>query len=135
MLKVEIKRDLMLHYDTIQSEIDIEVQRQLVKLEKLGMLKNNDLLEKNELMINQVKNIYDMSMNQVNDYFKTINDETTNKDQLKKDILSKYCIFISKSNVSYKFKDKLAIGILIISDSYLNSSQTNYVRYKITLFF
>ena len=135
MLKVEIKRDLMLHYDTIQSEIDIEVQRQLVKLEKLGMLKNNDLLEKNELMINQVKNIYDMSMNQVNDYFKTINDETANKDQLKKDILSKYCIFISKSNVSYKFKDKLAIGILIISDSYLNSSQTNYVRYKITLFF
>ena len=70
MLKTEIKNDLMFYYDTIQSEIDIEVQRQILKLEKSGLMRNINaenkiLIEKNEFLIDQVKAIFDVSINQI----------------------------------------------------------------------
>lgn len=133
-LKSDIKLDLINYYDSIKFEIDIIAQKQLSTNEKSSSnLKNEqeNLIELNKYLIERVDCLFDSNCIQIDEYFSKITNRNENdaKENVKINALKNYCSFISNACLKKEYKNKNQIGLLIITDWYLDQNQLNYIKY------
>ena len=154
-VKEKIKRDLINYYDSLKSDIDIDIQETLIKESTLNENLKNELIEINKKLIDKVDLNLNQSMDEINKYFSSllqltslfsnINDlnnffddshgillNNSNKIDLtsiKMTALNKYCIYIKRAKINAKFANgKFPIGILISFDWYPTENQLNYTK-------
>jgi hypothetical protein len=154
-VKEKIKRDLINYYDSLKSDIDIDIQETLIKESTLNENLKNELIEINKKLIDKVDLNLNQSMDEINKYFSSllqltslfsnINDlnnffddshgiflNNSNKIDLtsiKMTALNKYCIYINRAKINAKFANgKFPIGILISFDWYPTENQLNYAK-------
>jgi hypothetical protein len=124
-LRGELKLFLIEYFDGVQFEIDIEAQKLLEKLED-GSQKREAVLKMNLDMVDKVKEIYEKNSKAVDDYFNSREQlETNNLEELKSIILNGFCIFYSKEDNDWTC---IIMGMLIVTDFYLDQNQLNYLR-------
>ena len=145
-LKEKIKRDLINHYDLVKSQIDIDIQENFIKPD--SNLADNliyELVELNKELIDKVDSNSDQSMNEINNYFNSLNNLYSNIEDLnsfkllnksidessiKMTALNKYCLYISKANLNSIFSNgKIRHGILISLNWYPSENEVNYTKY------
>ncbi len=122
-LRGQLKLYLIEYFDGVKFEIDIQAQILLEKLED-GSQKREDVLNMNLKMVDKVKAIHDKNSKAVDDYFDSRDQvETNNLEELKDIILNGFCFFFKKED------DTLLLGMLIVTDWYLDLNQLNYLRF------
>lgn len=127
-LKAEIKLDLINYYDTIKFDIDIKAQELLLN-ESVEENVRNDILKLNMDLIDRVEDIFAENLKVINKYFDQENNlkSSLDKEKIKMDALPSYCYYL---NVDFLRKKINLLGILVISDWYLDKNQINYLRVK-----
>jgi hypothetical protein len=136
-LKSDIKLDLINYYDSIKFEIDIIAQKQLIVFEKNSPnLKHEreNLIVLNKYLIEKIEFLFDSNCYQINEYFSKINDDYDDENQfffkenVKINALKNYCAFLSNANLKKEFKDRNQIGLLVLTDWYLDENQLKYIK-------
>ncbi len=127
--KHDIKVELILHYDTIKSDIDIQSQKLLIDLTEEE--KRKEILNLNELLIEKVNEIFEKNMMETDSYFSDENhfivcDELV--EDIKTKAFKKYCLFIDGECLRNGLKESNSVGILIISDFYFNQDQQSFIK-------
>ena len=134
LLKGQLKRYLIDYFDGVQFEIDIQAQKLLEKLED-GSKKREDVLKMNLELVDKVKEIYEKNSKAVDDYFNSIDQvETYDSEELKDIILNGFCVFYSKEDHFWS-DDKLLLGMVIVTDFYLDQNQLDYLRCSFFYYF
>jgi hypothetical protein len=127
-IKGEIKQDLINHFDITKNEIDLYAQSQLSSNEKL--LSNLDEKDKfwnvYQNLIFKVDEIFEKNIAKLNDL--DMNNFKSDKELAKQDLINSYCCFIGNDSLKAYFKNKFSVGILIITDWYLNQNEIAYLR-------
>jgi hypothetical protein len=132
-LRGQLKLFLIEYFDGIQFEIDIQAQKLLEKLED-GSKKREDVLKMNLKMVDKVKEIHDKNSKAVDDYFNSRDlVDTNNLEELKAIIFNGFCLFYSKEE-NFWLDTTLLLGILIVTDWYLDQNQMNYLKCLFLLF-
>ena len=128
LLKGQLKRYLIDYFDGVQFEIDIQAQKLLEKLED-GSKKREDVLKMNLELVDKVKEIYEKNSKAVDDYFNSRAQLKTNDlEELKAIIFNGFCVFYSKEDNYWRIEDdKLLLGMLIVTDWYLDQNQLDYL--------
>jgi hypothetical protein len=129
-LKSKLENDLEQYYKNIIDELDNNLNTCFVK--NKGSLNILNLLPKYNQQIYEIGKIRDDSMIQLNEYFSK--SETNNFDLLDQDkentiklkCLKKWCVYISNDKLRIDLKNH--IGLLIITDRYLNIFQLLSIR-------
>ena len=124
----EIKQDLINHFDLTKNGIDLYSQSQLSSNEKL--LSDSNVKDKfwnvYQNLIAKVDEIFEKNIAKIN------NSKTTNfkndKELIKQDIIDSYCYFIDNNSLKPNFKNNFLVGILIVTDWYLNQNEIAYLR-------
>ncbi len=143
-MKSEIKRDLIDYYDMIKSEIDISAQRLLLHIdqpnrpvqlneneEQMEMLRKrrDEIVATNLEFVKWVDKTMDQSLSQVNEFFaKYKAGETIGKEQAKAESLKSFCVFIGNDCLKRELRDGYLIGVLLITDWYLNKNEVQYLK-------
>jgi hypothetical protein len=132
-LRGELKLYLIKYFDGVQSEIDIQAQEKLEKLEDGSEMKD-EVLKLNINMVDKVKEVHDKNSKAVEDYFNSREQlETTDLEELKAKILNGFCVFYNKKD-NFWSDSTLLLGMLIVTDWYLDQNQLNYLRCFILLY-
>ena len=125
-LRGELKLYLIEYFDGVQFEIDIQAQKLLEKLED-GSKMRADVLKMNLIMLDKVKEIYEKNSKAVDEYFNSIDQvETNNLEELKSIIFNGFCVFYNKKD-NFWSDSTLLIGMLIVTDFYLDQNQLDYL--------
>jgi hypothetical protein len=132
--KCEIKLDLINYYDILKSEIDIIAQESMIALERDSQSSDKnkwqEIVDLNKELIDIVESIFNSNCKQIDDYFlsnKRLN--KMDKEAVKTIALSTFCTFISNYNLRNDYRNKNALGLLIVCDWYLDENQLNFVKY------
>ena len=146
-LKSEIKIDLIHYFNEVKSEIDIIAQETLNTID-LNKEKNgtNDseisstkekLLRINTNLVDLVEKIYNEDTIIIEKYFsnniQNIDSVSTNKEKINASELIGYCLFVNKTNLKNELKQKVTLGVLVVTDWYLDQNQRNFIRWLIFL--
>lgn len=147
-IKGELKSELIEYYDLVKTEIDIQAQKQLLELDNLLM--NDDTQKINHIDMNDIENkrkeilkiniefikyvdeLFDKNMNEINCYFTEncpSNMDILNKEEIKSNVLKNYCVFVCNDYLKNDLKDLYLIGVLLITDWYLNKNEVQYLKY------
>ena len=133
-LKAQLKLYLIDYFDGVQFEIDIQAQKKLEKLED-GSEMREDVLNMNLILVDKIKEIHDKNSKAVDDYFNSREQlETNNLEELKAVILNGFCVFFKKEDYFW-LDDKLLLGMLIVTDWYLDQNQLDYLRCSFFYYF
>lgn len=132
----ETKRDLIEYYDLIKSQIDVTSQTLFINIATDHSDIDNDQEDENELTKTQLlemnleyvrvideicdQNMLDLSRDNIKNY--------ENKETLKRDVLTKYCIYIINDELNSKNQSSFPIGSLICCDYYLTKAEDIYIR-------
>jgi hypothetical protein len=138
LLKCQIKLDLINYFDAIKSEIDICAFNVLKDIESSLSTNKSDVLDNvyklNQEMIDIVNKIYENNTICVNDFFQTLTEQeklsmnNLNKNDIKRFVLNGYCFYINIESLKHQFRDGNLLGLLIISDFYLDENLLNFLR-------
>jgi hypothetical protein len=98
----------------------------------------------NKNLINLVEVMFENNIKEIDRYFANIEKEHTNsttnnnndttsnnlndRENIKLKVLTSYCLFISRDKLKDEFKRLVTLGILIITDWYLDENQINFLR-------
>jgi hypothetical protein len=131
-VKGEIKLDLINHYDTLRSEVDIKAQEELMFNHKcLTEAGKQDIINLNLDLIKKLDYIFDLNCKQIDEYFTNTPQqeiEKLDKEEIKALALKHYCAFVSNNVLKNEFKNKNPLGVFIVSDWYLNQNQLDFIR-------
>jgi hypothetical protein len=127
-IKHEIKNELILYYDMIKSDIDIQSQELL--LNTTIKEKREEILYLNELLIEKVDVLFEQNIVETDDYFSNLKDFINDEfvENIRRKAFKQYCLFVDGECLRNQLKESNPIGILIISDFYLNSSQQAFIK-------
>jgi len=127
-LKGQLKLFLIEYFDGVKFEIDIQAQKLLEKLED-GSKMREEVLKMNLDMLDKVKKIYEKNSKAVDDYFDSRDQvETNDLEELKDIIFNGFCVFYSKKD-NFWLDRTLLLGMLIVTDWYLDQNQLNCLKY------
>ena len=121
-----IKLELSSYYDAIKNEIDLTIEKHFFESNITST--NESIQEIYEFFIQKIDNLLQLNMNDCNSFFQ-MNHPSHNAnliEELKLNMLNKYCFYINNTNL--KDKDKNALGILIVADWYLNEIEQYFIR-------
>ncbi len=136
-LRGELKLYLIDYFDGVQFEIDIKAQKLLENLKDESQMRE-DVLNMNLVMLNKVKEIYENNSKAIDDYFNSkIQVDTDNLEELKATIFKGFCVFydIEYDYNNWYYEDELLLGMLIVTDFYLDRNQRNYLRCLFSYYF
>jgi hypothetical protein len=71
-IKEKIKKDLIIYYDSLKSQIDIDIQETLIKQHDLTNNDKNSLIVINKELIDKVDSNCDQNMYEINNYFDSL---------------------------------------------------------------
>ncbi len=126
-LRDQLKLYLIEYFDGVKFGIDIQAQKLLEKLED-GSQMREDVLKMNMVMLDKVKEIHGKNSKAVDDYFDSREQvETNDLEELKEVILNGFCVFYNKED-NFWLDTTLLLGILIVTDWYLDKNQLNCLR-------
>ncbi len=126
LLKGQLKRYLIDYFDGVQFEIDIQAQELLEEFED-GSQMREAILNMNLILVDKVKEIYEKNSKAVDDYFNSREQvESNNLEELKAATLNGFCVFYNIED-HYWLDDKLLLGMLIVTDFYLDQNQLDYL--------
>ena len=132
-LKGQLKLFLIEYFDGVKFEIDIQAQKLLEKLED-GSKMREEVLKMNLDMLEKVKKIYEKNSKAVDDYFDSRDQvETNDLEELKAIIFNGFCVFYSKKD-NFWLDRTLLLGMLIVTDWYLDQNQLKCLKYFFILF-
>jgi hypothetical protein len=79
--------------------------------------------------INKIDEIFNQNIYSINNYFENKQNiiELFDKEKMKMKLINKYCYFINNDLLKKKINP---IGLLIITDWYLDENQINYLKIK-----
>ena len=134
-----IKAESIDYFDSVKSDIDCEVQILLSKLEKEAKdaaemesfkSKKEELLQLNMKLLNKIDSLYDANAIKLNEYLNGSNEDDSSKDTeaIKEMTFNGYCCYISNENLHEMYKENNPIGLLILSDWYLDQNQLNFIK-------
>jgi hypothetical protein len=127
-LNAQLRLYLIGYFDGVQFEIDIQAQKLLKELED-GSQMRKDVVKMNELMVEKVKEIHDKNSKAVDDYFNSREQvESNDLEELKTIIFNGFCVFYSKED-NFRSHHELLLGMLIVTDWYLDQNQLNCLKY------
>ena len=127
-VKGEIKLDLINHYDWIKSELDYLIHKKVAKIEEKNC-KQAQSVDYNKL-IELCDKIFNINLNQVNEYFNTNkfeNFKKADKEKIKEKIFTKYCIFFGSDKFQKNFSNYL-IGYIILSNWYIDENLCKFFK-------
>ena len=133
-MKSTLKKEIIDYYDFVKSEIDIKSQEILCN-QNIDDVKKKDILDIYANMINQCECLFEKNIDEINDYFENHNitdgeyDSVDDAENIKANVLSCYCSFIQNNLLKDHMRLKNKIGILFITDWYLDRNQLNYLKY------
>lgn len=133
-MKSTLKKEIIDYYDFVKSEIDIKSQEILCN-QNIDDVKKKDILDIYANMINQCECLFEKNIDEINDYFENHNitdgeyDCVDDAENIKANVLSCYCGFIQNNLLKDHMRLKNKIGILFITDWYLDRNQLNYLKY------
>ena len=131
-LQSEIKVDLINYFDGLKFDIDIKAQEILCN-DSLADYYKEHIVKLNMDYIDKIDEIFNQNIYFINDFFENkqsiITDcpELFDKEKLKMKLINKYCYFINNDLLKKKINP---IGLLIITDWYLDENQINYLKIK-----
>jgi Leucine-rich repeat (LRR) protein len=131
-IKSDIKSDLINYFDGLKFDIDIKAQEILCN-ESLADYFKEHILKLNMDLMDKIDEIFNNNMNLVNNYFESHkpsaseNQESLDKEKMKMKIINSYCYFINNDLLKKKINP---LGLLIITDWYLDDNQINYLKVK-----
>jgi hypothetical protein len=126
-LRGQLKQFLIDYFDGIKFDIEIQAQKLLEKLED-GSKMRGDVLKLNINMVDKVKEIHEKNSKAVDDYFDSRDQiETKDLEELKSVIFNGFCVFYNIED-NFWLDDKLLLGMLIVTDFYLDQNQLNFLR-------
>jgi hypothetical protein len=147
--KSNLKINLIKYYDATKSDIDIAAQELLCNVNNIDIIGKNaqspsqndpikrreKILDINKNLINFVEIMFENNIKEIDKYFANIEKEHTNnnnnninREDINMKSLTCYCIFISRDKLKDEFKRLVMLGILIITDWYLDENQINFLR-------
>jgi hypothetical protein len=132
-IKLAIKLDFIKYFDDLKFEIDIKAQEMLCD-QSLDENSKEEILKINLNLLERVDEIFNNNLNLINNFFEDcqqlINQDKhildKDKEEIKMMVLNSYCYFINADLLKKKWNQ---LGLLIISDWYLDENQLNYLRY------
>ncbi len=131
MIKSTLKKEIIDYYDLIKSEIDIKSQ-EILSNPSFNDEKKEALFDIYLKMIKECEQLFEKNIEEINNYFEqnVEADLLTNLDieDIKTNILSGYCSFIRSNLLKDQMKLNNKIGILFITDWYLDKNQLNYLK-------
>jgi hypothetical protein len=155
LIKSDLKKELIKHYDTVKSEIDIVAQQILcfqlainpddTNLVAINRVKTEreKILEVNLRLIKLVESLLEQNLKEIDAFFANeaencvdllqLNKSAatgTIKEEIKSKALTVYCYFTSKANLKNDFVKLVLLGVLIVTDWYLDENQINYLRFS-----
>jgi hypothetical protein len=126
----ELKKSLIDYYDRIKSEIDIEVQLQLLEIE--DQTERDELLKINLVLVNECDRLCDANMTEINAATLTM----TTLDE--REVIRHHCAFIPYKNLSKFFHKNIifwpanlrqpSIGLLIVTDWFMEKNQLDFLH-------
>jgi hypothetical protein len=122
----ELKKSLIDYYDRIKSEIDIEVQLQLLKIDY--QKERDKLLKINLVLVNECDRLCDANMKEINAAALT---KATLDEQ---EVIRHHCAYKPYKNVYHKkryrsiYHKKPSIGLLIVTDWFLDENQLKFLH-------
>jgi hypothetical protein len=125
LIKGEIKLDLIRHYDTLKSDVDLKAQEEMI------YNNNQTVINLNLELIEKIDYSFNLNCKQIDDYFLKISDqhiEQLDKEDIKALVFKQYCAFVSNNVLDKNYKNKNPLGVFIISDWYLNPNQLDFIR-------
>jgi hypothetical protein len=127
-LRGQLKLYLIDYFDGIKFEIDIQAQKSIEKLKYWPKMRE-DVLKINLNMVDKVKEIYENNSKAVDDYFNSRDQiETKDLEELKSIIFNGFCVLFNKEDHFWYYEDDIFIGLLIVTDWYLDQNQLDYLR-------
>jgi hypothetical protein len=132
MIKSKLKKEIIDYYDMVKSEIDIRSQEILFN-QSIDDAKKKDTFDVYTKMIAECEQLFEKNIVEINDYFEKVDllEELVvdDADEIKTNILSGYCSFVRNDLLKDDLKLKNKIGILFITDWYMDKNQLNYLKY------
>lgn len=135
--KTLIKKDLINHYDTTISEIDLQAQTLLIPLQDPNSHSNQpidssskieDIFKYYKKFINLVEKILDSNMNDIDNYALGEDMCENDKDAIKRDALKNYILYFKNDDLIHEIKHNSTIGYLFVYDQYLDLNMSDYIK-------
>jgi hypothetical protein len=153
-IKGDLKLELIEYYDHVKNEIDIQAQKLLLDLdnllndaEKINEIDPNEIKDKRKEIINTnlelikyVDDIFNKNIEEINNYFTEQSKKSSqnlpifNKEDIKLNVLENYCVFVCYDYLKSDLKDLYLIGVLLITDWYLNKNEVQYLKYVLFIY-
>lgn len=131
----EIKSDIISYFDANKFEIDIKAQELLRDsiINNGSDKQKNKIMEYNKKLIKIVEDIFEENMKKMNeestkDLIESFN-SGNDKNMIKSMILNKCCYFIRSDYLMDKIIPDNIIGLIIITDWFLDENQINFLKY------
>jgi hypothetical protein len=129
----EVKRDFINYFDNVKFEVDIKAQELLAQLSD-GSIERAKVLKVNLKMIELIEKLFEANMARLNDLavLATIrpneNSDQYDKEAIKTDLAAGSCVFIRSEELDKSIKIDNRIGLIILTDWYLDENQLNYIK-------
>jgi hypothetical protein len=128
-MKGEIKRDLIDYFDSVKFEIDIQSQTKLINLTDPSP-ERDFLLKLNLELVNKVDELCTRNLLAVDNYYSSLDRKIySTEHDLKAGELNGYCIFFNSETLDEWFVKDNQVGLLLVSDWYLDQNQKDYLRF------
>ena len=130
-VKSDIIRDLIRHFDDVKADIDYSAQNLLAKPKYCKEGKERmKIINLNIEMIKVVEKIFETNCDLVKQHFQSdeCHNETIDKEEIKRKVFKSYCCFVGREMLTKFTKKKNPIGILLLTDWYLDPNQCNFIR-------
>lgn len=128
-MKHQLKTQLILYFDAIKCDIDIQSQKFLMD-DSTDEEKRKEILNLNQFLIEKAESLFEKNSIDLETYFNQndlINCESADE-YIRKNAFKQYCIFIEGESLRSELKDSNPIGILVITDFYINQGQQSFIR-------
>jgi hypothetical protein len=132
-MKSSIKKELIDYSDQVRSEIDIKtfkLEQELILSEKIDEEFRQQIFGLNQRLIDKSKIVFDANIKDVNLYFDFEKNPMVDDDEetIKENALTSFCLFIDDLKNKGERSKNFLLGLLIVSDWYLNKNQMEYLR-------